>query len=27
VPVGAEVRVVFEETANGQKVPEWKVVT
>lgn len=27
VPVGAEVGVVFEETANGQKVPEWKVVT
>ena len=26
VPVGAEVEVVFEETTNGQKVPEWKVV-
>ena len=26
VPVGADVEVVFEDTANGQKVPEWKVV-
>ena len=27
VPMGAEVRVVFEETpANGQKVAEWEVV-
>jgi uncharacterized OB-fold protein len=26
VPVGADVEVVFEETANGQKVPEWRVV-
>ena len=26
VPVGASVEVVFEETANGQKVPEWRVV-
>ena len=25
VPVGAEVEVVFEATANGQKVPEWRV--
>ncbi len=25
VPVGASVEVVFEATANGQKVPEWKV--
>ena len=25
VPVGAAVEVVFEETANGQLVPEWKV--
>ena len=23
---GAAVRVVFEATANGQKVPEWQVV-
>ena len=27
VPVGAPVRVIFEETANGQKVPEWVLVT
>ena len=27
VPVGAAVQVIFEETANGQKVPEWQVVT
>ena len=27
VPVGAAVEVVFEATANGQKVPEWRVVT
>ena len=26
VPVGAAVEVVFEESANGQKIPEWKVV-
>ena len=26
VPVGADVEVVFEDTANGLKVPEWKVV-
>lgn len=26
VPVGAAVRVIFEETANGQKVPEWQIV-
>ena len=26
VPVHAAVEVVFEETANGQKVPEWRVV-
>ena len=26
VPVGADVEVVFEATANGQKVPEWRVV-
>ena len=26
VPVGASVEVVFEGTANGQKVPEWRVV-
>ena len=26
VPVGAAVEVSFEETANGQKVPEWRVV-
>ena len=26
VPVGASVEVVFEPTANGQKVPEWRVV-
>ncbi len=25
VPVGARVEVVFEATANGQKVPEWRV--
>lgn len=25
VPVGASVEVTFEETANGQKVPEWRV--
>ena len=25
VPVGAAVEVVFEATANGQKVPEWRV--
>ena len=27
VPVGASVEVIFEETANGQKVPEWRVVS
>ena len=26
VPVGADVEVTFETTANGQKVPEWRVV-
>ena len=26
VPVGASVEVVYEATANGQKVPEWRVV-
>ena len=26
VPVGASVEVIFEATANGQKVPEWQVV-
>lgn len=26
VPVGGAVQVIFEETANGQKVPEWQVV-
>lgn len=26
VPVGASVQVIFEPTANGQKVPEWQVV-
>ena len=26
VPVGAGVEVLFEATANGQKVPEWRVV-
>jgi uncharacterized OB-fold protein len=26
VPVGARVAVIFEATANGQKVPEWQVV-
>ena len=26
VPVGASVEVVFEVSANGQKVPEWRVV-
>ncbi|ETX02050.1 Zn-ribbon domain-containing OB-fold protein [Candidatus Entotheonella palauensis] len=25
VPVGAGVEVIFETTANGQKVPEWRV--
>ena len=25
VPVGEAVEVVFEATANGQKVPEWRV--
>jgi uncharacterized OB-fold protein len=25
VPVGAAVEVVFEATANGQMVPEWRV--
>ncbi len=27
VPVGASVEVVFEATANGQKVPEWRVAS
>ncbi len=27
VPVGAAVEVIFEATANGQKVPEWRVVS
>jgi uncharacterized OB-fold protein len=26
VPVGGAVEVIFEPTANGQKVPEWQVV-
>ncbi len=26
VPVKTSVQVVFEDTANGQKVPEWRVV-
>jgi hypothetical protein len=26
VPVGASVEVVFEATANGRKIPEWRVV-
>ena len=26
VPIGGKVEVVFEATANGQKVPEWRVV-
>lgn len=26
VPVGAAVEVIFEDTANGQKVPEWQIV-
>jgi uncharacterized OB-fold protein len=26
VPVGGSVEVVFEATANGQKIPEWRVV-
>ena len=26
VPVGASVEVIFEATANGQKVPEWRVI-
>ena len=26
VPVGGAVEVVFEATANGQRVPEWRVV-
>ena len=26
IPVGASVEVIFEATANGQKVPEWQVV-
>ena len=25
-PIGGAVEVVFETTANGQKVPEWRVV-
>lgn len=25
-PIGGKVEVVFEPTANGQKVPEWRVV-
>jgi uncharacterized OB-fold protein len=27
VPVGASVEVIFETTANGQKAPEWRVVS
>jgi uncharacterized OB-fold protein len=27
VPVGAQVEVIFEASENGQKVPEWRVVT
>ena len=26
VPLGADVEVIFEDSANGQKIPEWKVV-
>ena len=26
VPLGAAVEVIFEATANGQRVPEWRVV-
>lgn len=26
VPVGGRVQVIFEATANGQKVPEWQVI-
>jgi hypothetical protein len=26
VPVGARVQVIFEATANGQKVPEWQLI-
>jgi uncharacterized OB-fold protein len=26
VPVGGNVEIVFEVSANGQKIPEWKVV-
>jgi uncharacterized OB-fold protein len=26
VPVGGRVEVIFEATANGQKVPEWRVI-
>lgn len=26
VPVNGDVEVIFERTANGQKVPEWRVV-
>ena len=26
VPVGSSVEVIFEATANGQKVPEWQVM-
>ena len=27
VPVGANVRVIFEKSANGQLIPEWEVET
>lgn len=26
VPLGTNVRVIFERTSNGQKVPEWQIV-
>jgi hypothetical protein len=26
VPVGGNVEIVFEVSANGQKIPEWKAV-
>ena len=26
VPLGADVEVIFEDSANGQKIPEWQVV-
>ena len=27
VPAGANVRVIFEKSANGQLIPEWEIVT